>query len=107
MDLKQKLLALLLQTTLFPEDVKAGLVSNLPTMDDTMAHTLFSTLEDYEVQKNTIEAEYLQSLKELSKSYIKKLQEFAHSAQIDMRRTTERMYESADDIEKESLMTQI
>lgn len=107
MDLKQKLLALLLQTTLFPEDVKAGLVANLPTMDEVMASKMLATLEDYEAQKKEIEAEYTQSLKELSNSYVKKLQEFSRATQIDLRKTAERMYETAGEEEKEALITQI
>lgn len=107
MDLKQKLLALLLQTTLFPEDIKAGLVSNLPTMEDAMVSRLLATLEDYEAQKHEIEMQYTQSLKELSNSYVKKLQEFSRATQIDLRKTAERMYETANEEEKESLLTQI
>lgn len=107
MDLKQKLLTLLLQTTLFSEDIKTGLMNNLPTMDNTMAARLLAALEDYEAQRNEIEAEYTQSLRELSNTYIKKLHEFSHVAQLDIRKSAERLYDSADEEEKESLITQI
>ncbi len=107
MDIRQKVLALLMETTLFPDDVKANLLSSLPTMEEQMLERLATLLEDYQIKRNEIEAEYAQSLRELSKSYMKKLQDFSHNVKNDLLRSAERLYEQANEEEKELLMTQI
>lgn len=107
MDIRQKVLALLMETSLFPEDIKANLITGLPTMEDAMVEKLSTVLEDYQIKRNEIEAEYAQSLRELSKSYMKKLQDFSHNVKNDLLRSAERLYEQANEKEKELLITQI